>query len=114
MTDEPWTEKTCILCDGSGKMHPLPEQPHAETVRRAVSLITLALDHEIRDDDHAFTEEELMAVLGDMPLQHSLSQMSMVASVTAAVLRQSTDSDDAARAWWSRISQWLLNVEDAE
>ena len=107
-------EITCPLCGGTGKARQqAPPPSHAETVRKAVSLVTLALDHAIRGDDQAFTEQEMWAVLGDPPLAEVIPQLAMVTSVTASVLRNVAEDDDSAREWWSRISQWLLDAEDA-
>jgi len=103
----------CPLCGGTGTAQINPPIPgDAEAEQNAVSLITVALDHSIRDDGVAFTEQELFAVLGDKPLTQVIQQLAAVTSVVAYVLRNATPDDDAARDWWSRIARHILSEDE--
>jgi hypothetical protein len=103
----------CQLCGGTGQVSANPpEAPPAETEQQAVALVTLALDHCIRGDTDAFTMAELMAVAGDRPLASVLPLLAATASIAAAIVRNTSPNDDAARDWWQRIARHLLDEEE--
>jgi len=105
----------CPMCGGTGAAREnVPPYPYGEIERKAVALITLALDHAIRDDDKAFTDEEFWAVMGDPPLPEVVPQLAMVTSMTAYILRNTAEDDDAARDWWSRIARHVLSGDEEE
>ena len=104
---------TCPLCAGTGQVPASPPQvPRDETEQQAVALVTLALDHAIRGDAEAFTMAEVLAVVGDRPLDSVLSLLAVTASITAGIVRNTSPDDDAARDWWQRIARHLLREED--
>jgi hypothetical protein len=103
----------CPLCAGTGQAGESAPAVHEETVRRAVALVTLALDHAIAAEEESFTTEELLAVAGDAPLQDMPVLLAMLSSLTACVVRNVAGSNESAREWWSRIAQHIVSGEGA-
>jgi hypothetical protein len=48
-----------------------PRLSQEEADKMAASMVTIALDHLIREDGQAATVDELLAVMGDAPLRKS-------------------------------------------
>ena len=76
----------------------------------AVSMVTIALDHLLREDGQAVTIDELLAVMGDAPLQDVPQVPGVVASIAAYLVDgfSTSQAGDDARRCGERIAQHIL------
>jgi hypothetical protein len=104
----------CPLCGGSGTVQRgAPGLPQEDADQMAVSMVTIALDHLIREDGQAATVDELLAVMGDAPLRDVPQVLGVVASLAAYLVHGfSNQAGDDPRPYWERIAQHILSQDD--